>query len=221
MPRMRTAVASLAVALVFGWLAALSCYDIRRTPVTEPADAARGGRDSAGRRRGRARAARAGRGGDVGRGVSAGAPGGAGGDGGRRRQAGDRCGWVGRLLRCRGVVACGVVRAAAHGALRRGYESCCGSSAVPPAPCACRTVRRCAWPPPARRGWLCWGEHMGRWFRCCAGSPPGSRMAARWWPCSKAWSPAWKSPPAKSLISWPAVGSAMAAAPGWRSSVTR
>jgi leader peptidase (prepilin peptidase) / N-methyltransferase len=29
-PRMRTAVASLAVALVFVWLAALSCYDIRQ-----------------------------------------------------------------------------------------------------------------------------------------------------------------------------------------------
>ena len=30
MPRMRTAVASLTVALVFVWLAALSCYDIRQ-----------------------------------------------------------------------------------------------------------------------------------------------------------------------------------------------
>ncbi len=36
---------------------------------------------------------------------------------------------------------------------------------------------------------------MGRWDACCDGPLPVNPMAARWWPWSKAWSPASRSPP--------------------------
>ena len=66
-----------------------------------------------------------------------------------------------------------------------------GDGAVP-----CRTARRCSWPAcswrlPVRGV----REARGMMGGCCAGSPPGSPTVPRWSPCSRAWSPAWRSPP--------------------------
>ena len=55
---------------------------------------------------------------------------------------------------------------------------------------------------------------MGRWDACCDGPQLVNPTAARWWPWSKAWSPASTSPPRTSPVSWPAAGSATAAARG-------
>ena len=98
---------------VLVWLAALSCYDVRqrRLPnlLTLPGAAVI---LLAATVAGRGLPALAGAAALAGA-VSAGAPGRAGGDGGRRRQAGDRSGRAGRLLRRRGVVPGGAGRAAA------------------------------------------------------------------------------------------------------------
>ena len=40
-----------------------------------------------------------------------------------------------------------------------------------------------------RRGRVGAAAH-GMMVACCVGSPPGNRTAERWWPSSKAWSPA-------------------------------